>query len=306
MATAAVERHKCNCCHKDFAHPSGLYRHKSKEHANEISGRISCVACDQTFSNSDMYREHCMQDHRSENATFDKVTAEFPSLQQFHEWKTAEEKRTTASYKHKRTFYDKAHEPRKMYFDCNCTGKGPTEPENRKRVRRTTIKMAGRCPAYINVTFASQSLLQVEACLDHLGHDQKLGNLRIPDDLRSSLARQLSIGVSMDSILDRIRDNIDETFDRSHIVQRKDLYNIKQQFQLLRSRKDKDDYQSILVKYCFLCCSKFIYWFLRHNAFKKWIDELRRESYDPIVLFQPLEAGPQGQKNFMLGMVVCT
>lgn len=182
-ATAAVDRHKCELCPKDFALASGLSRHKSKEHASEVSGRITCVACDQTFSDSEKYRIHCQQVHRTDTAAFDKVTVEFPSLQLFQEWKTAEEKRTTASYKHKRTIYGKDHQPRKMYFDCNCTGKAPAEPENRKRVRNT-IKIGGRCPAYINVTFScSPTLLQVQACLDHLGHDQKLGNLRIPDDL---------------------------------------------------------------------------------------------------------------------------
>lgn len=214
----------------------------------EITGRVSCIACEATFADSEHYRLHCHEEHRSSDSIFDKFTADFQTLQSFQEWKADTEKRTTASFKHKRTNYGKDNQPVTKYFDCNCTGKAPAEPEARKR-SRGTFKMGGRCPAYITLRFQASGLLHVEACLDHLGHDQRLGHLRIPEDLRVSLATQLAHGVDMDAILDRIRDTIDDALDRSHIVQRKDLNNIKHQFNLLHSRKDSNDYVSVLVRH---------------------------------------------------------
>lgn len=249
MASATDSNpYKCQHCDKAFAHSQSLSKHKAKHHADEKVCRISCVACDGTFSEAENYRQHCQSAHKSDGQSFDKVTADFPSLQSFEEWKASEEKVTHVSFRNQRTYKHTDGLRVTTYYLCNCSGRGRKEPEVRKR-SSSSIRIGGRCPAFMTVTTSNgATMVCVEACLSHLGHEQRLGNVRIPDSLRISIAAEIARGVSFDAILDQIRSHVDGAFDRSHIIERKDLNNIKQQFRISKARLHVNDYESILVR----------------------------------------------------------
>ena len=75
-------------------------------------------------------------------------------------------------------------------FYCNRTGylQGV---EGRKRALKTQglSKIDGKCSAFMKVVVDSVSKeVNVEYNLSHIGHDTRLGHLRISDELRSTIA----------------------------------------------------------------------------------------------------------------------
>ncbi len=55
----------------------------------------------------------------------------------------------------------------------------------------------------------------------------RLAHLRIPDDTKLQLVNKLQQGITMDRILDDIRDSLDNGIGREHLVTKQDLHNIK-------------------------------------------------------------------------------
>ena len=93
------------------------------------------------------------------------------------------------------------HRQKRMYkgnetycFYCNRTGylQGV---EERKRALKTQglSKIDGKCSAFMKVVVDSVSKeVNVEYNLSHISHDTRLGHLRIPDELRSTIAAKLA------------------------------------------------------------------------------------------------------------------
>ena len=79
----------------------------------------------------------------------------------------------------------------------------------------------------------------------HYGHSCSLGYLPIPKDIQQQIAVDLVQSISFDKILDNIRDNIGSSIHRSHLITRKDLYNIEKCFGLRKIERHKEDAMSV-------------------------------------------------------------
>ena len=100
----------------------------------------------------------------------------------------------------------------------------------------------------------------------HYGHSCSLGYLPIPKDIRQQIADDLVQGISFDKILDNVRDNIGSSIDRSHLITRKDLYNIEKCFGLRKIERHKEDAMSVHL----------------------WVHEcVSNEKHYPILLYKP-------------------
>ena len=66
----------------------------------------------------------------------------------------------------------------------------------------------------------------------HYGHSISLGHLRIKETDRLETAGKLPQGVTFQRILDDVRDNLGERFERIHLITRKDIHNIEKTFGL--------------------------------------------------------------------------
>ena len=73
------------------------------------------------------------------------------------------------------------------------------------------------------------------------------------------------MGVSMDRILHDIRENVVNKLDRKHLINRKDLHNIKAQFGIDGIMRHRDDAISVM----------------------SWVAEMCRLEYNPILAFKP-------------------
>ena len=66
--------------------------------------------------------------------------------------------------------------------------------------------------------------VKAEICSTHYIHTN-LEHLRLPDIVRLSVASQLNQGVSLQKILDNVRDNVTGSWRRVHLLSRKDILN---------------------------------------------------------------------------------
>lgn len=244
------KKYPCSLCSKSFAQSQGLSRHRRNDHPDdEFGGSIGCCCCSSSFTSYDGYRIHCSQKHASDGKKFDKFTAVFSTEDDFLQWRARIQEETRAGFSVETTNKLKDDAGRIRRFRCSCDGSKPTHSD-RERYRESQ-KMGSACPAYINAkVMLGSSEVIVEGNLDHLGHEMKLGHMRINPELRSWLASLLGQGMTPKQILKQIRTRIDGSFNRSHIVDRKDIQNIRRQFHMDKSRKDDNDHSSVVVSLC--------------------------------------------------------
>lgn len=83
-------------------------------------------------------------------------------------------------------------------------------------------------------------------CPEHCGHD-KIAHLRLPDDVRLNIAAKLQQGISMERILDDIRDTVTDGIGRQHLANRQDVRNVLNQYNIRGIEKHPNDHSSVCV-----------------------------------------------------------
>ena len=69
-------------------------------------------------------------------------------------------------------------------------------------------------------------------------HKTQLGHLRIPQATRRVIASKLRSGITAQRIIDDIRDSETNHISREHLVSKKDISNIKKQYNIRRHPND--------------------------------------------------------------------
>ena len=114
--------------------------------------------------------------------------------------------------------------------------------------------------------------IQIEYCSTHNTHELQLSHLPLADDLKSYIVVKLQDGVSVDTILDHVRDKIGSNeISREHLVTKQDIYNIKRKLNLKCIQKHTNDLTSVCA----------------------WVEELKSLPYNPILTFKL-----QGENSF--------
>ena len=100
------------------------------------------------------------------------------------------------------------------------------------------------------------------------------------------IAAQLQQGVTMDRIMDNIRENVVEGITREHLVTKQDVHNIKNQYNIEGVMRHSNDLTSVCA----------------------WVEELISSPNNPVLLFKAQgEEQPHGMDNvgsddFILGI----
>ena len=68
---------------------------------------------------------------------------------------------------------------------------------------------------------------EVQYCSTHHNHETSLGHIRIANETRMKIAAQLQQGVTIERIMDNIRENTLEGITRDHLVTKQDVHNVK-------------------------------------------------------------------------------
>ena len=113
----------------------------------------------------------------------------------------------------------------------------------------------------------------MEVCGHHV-HEVQLTHLRLPDSIRTMVAAKLSDGVTISTILDSVRDNV-EGIDHTALLCRQDVHNIKHQYNIEGTKLHEND----------------------HTRVSLWVEGMRNQATDndddnPILIFKQ-----QGQEQ---------
>ena len=112
-----------------------------------------------------------------------------------------------------------------------------------------SCKIQQNCTAGIKVTKRDDGKILAEICHTHHGHKKEVQHTWLSKGRRKEIAACLQQGVSRDRILNDIREDAtkhsDLEFKRHHLVDKKDIGNIKTSFALNDIQKHSDDQTSL-------------------------------------------------------------
>ncbi|RUS73299.1 hypothetical protein EGW08_018948 [Elysia chlorotica] len=238
----------CLICSKAFRSRQALYMHRVKKHPEKKSlfARKASIVCQdcadfQGTSLKEFVLHQAEQHHKDVRIESQK----FVSEAEFQAWKSNVEKETYSKYKNQS--HMKTKSAVLTYYFCHRSGKPNTvNTRTRKPKRQGTCKTGVKCTAYmIAKTDLKDKTVNVEYCINHIGHDFDLAHLQISEEVRKSVARQLSEGVDPYDIIDAIR-NSSSAVNRDSFLTLKDINNIKKQFNISMPTFKKKVQENIL------------------------------------------------------------
>ena len=131
------------------------------------------------------------------------------------------------------------------YYYCNRTGKFTSKGHGKRSVKQQgTSKIGGHCTAYIRVKEFESGEVEAEIC-DHHIHEKKLVHLPLSDSVKKMIAAKLQDGVSISSVMDFIRDNVEGQLGRRELVTHQDIRNIQHQYNIEGIKLNADDAKSV-------------------------------------------------------------
>ena len=186
--------------------------------------------------------EHIEKDHNIETETDQKM---FESFEEYRIWKNDLERQTRSQFVQKCAPVTTGN-IRVCYNYCNRAGTYKPQGKGECQLKtQGTAKIGCQCSAYIKATEdISNGKVHVVHCSTHYNHNLQL---KIPNSTRLEIVKKLELGVTLDRILDDVRDTCDDGINREHLVTRKDLHNIKYQYNIEGIVRHKNDLQSVLA-----------------------------------------------------------
>ena len=212
---------------------------------------------------------------------------QFPNMLAFLSWKEKEEKISHSNYVQQcapKVYSSKQH----MYYYCNRSGTYISKGQGKRQMKtQGTCKVGKMCTAHIKASKDQLTgIVNVFYCSTHHNHDVSLGHLRMPNETRMKIANQLQQGVTIERIMDNIRNNIAGGITREHLVSKQDVHNVKNQYNIEGIIRHANDQTSVCA----------------------WVEELKSSPNNPILLFkaqgevQPEDMNNVGNSDFILGL----
>ena len=212
----------------------------------------------------------------------------FNNMDDFNEWKKGEESLSKSFYvQHSASRMQGIN--RKTYLYCNRSGIVRQSKGQRHRASKVqgSCKLNEYCTAHMTVTENTiTKKIKVSYCSHHSNHEPEICHLRVPEEVKNVVAAKLAEGVTIDRVLDDIRDSVSGTIEREHLMNRQDIHNIEYKLNLQSIEKHQNDRTSISA----------------------WVTEMEEMEYNPILVFknQGEEQGENcddlGKDDFLLAI----
>ena len=91
--------------------------------------------------------------------------------------------------------------------------------------------------------------IKVSYCSHHSNHEPEICHLRVPEEVKNVVTAKLVEGVTIDRVLDDIRDSVSGTIEREHLMNRQDIHNIEYKLNLQSIKMTAQVYQHGLLKW---------------------------------------------------------
>ncbi|XP_014250225.1 uncharacterized protein LOC106667071 [Cimex lectularius] len=245
------DRFTCAECFKDFGYKCNLVGHIKKLHASNskpfVFTEANCALCGE-YGSKKYIVDHYKADH---DINLDVQVVHFDTDDEFYAWKANIESIEMCLFVKERTLYTTKDGTSKMSFKCFRDGKFKRRGKNIRNVKYMgSNKLDGHCPAKIDYSCTDRKI-SVTYCRTHVGHERELARLPLTKEERKALAEKIAQNVSFDSILNDIRESVsNENFERIHLLTKKDLFNIAQQYNLKSPKvstktKNKEDWSEL-------------------------------------------------------------
>ena len=221
--------------------------------------------------------DHLRQRHTA-NIKTDHLS--FASSKEFLTWKEDEELKTDSQYAQKCS-PRLSGTCRTWYFYCNRAGIYVSRGKNIRQLKsQGTSKIGKQCTAHIKAKQNNDTgRVEVTYCGCHT-HPIRLSHILIPKQNRLDIAAKLQSGVSMDRILNDIRDSVNDKLGRKHLIRKQDLYNIRAQFSIDDTVRHQNDAASVMA----------------------WVEEMGTLDYNPVLAYKPqgVESTHVSTEDFLL------
>lgn len=223
-----VQKLKCDLCDKSFKCMASVKTHRRRHHnLYLITKTHKCPLCREEFERKNG-NKHFESKH---NLILEKERLEFNNYDEFCEWKKSIEKETSSYFAKQTT--QTSNGTSHHFFICHRSGTyRPRVGEKKRKLKaKGSRKIDGYCPATIKVTQVKGGLCHVAFQAQHIGHENEIKHLNLTLEERKHIAEMLESGLSIDVILNDIRNSVTEnSSQRLLLITKKDLYNIRASF----------------------------------------------------------------------------
>ena len=153
-----------------------------------------------------------------------------------------------------------------FYYYCNRAGNHQTRGNNERSLKsQGSNKAVSHCSAYIQATVnVMKGVVYAKYSSTHYNHELQLGHLPIATSTRNTIANKLRHGVTPQQILDDIREVSATRILRDHLVNKKDLNNIKKQYDIEGIQRHQNDLVSVST----------------------WVEEIEGLEYNLVFIFK--------------------
>ena len=132
------------------------------------------------------------------------------------------------------------------YYYCNRTGHYFSKGKGKRGLKiQGSSKLDAHCTAFIRAKKYDDGCVEVTMC-EHHTHETQLAHLHLPQSTKEMVAAKLADGVTINSIIDSVRDNVSKgTLFRKHLLCRQDVHNICNQYNLEGVKLHGNDHTSV-------------------------------------------------------------
>ena len=259
-----MESYSCTFCSKSFTINKNLLRHIKNVHENDTVKSFKCDTCSYSTNRSDTLKKHkivhsanakkvpsvycSMCEYKCYNRSdmllhyqseheiqIPKAESfQFSSIEKFDEWKVNIEKTEKCSFVKNRGNDLLVDGTTKVTYACFRDGYHKSKGKNIRHEKVLgTNKINGYCPAKMDVFINPSKGIRVDFLKTHVGHKNDLGRLKLSQQEKEDLAKNIALGIPFDKILDTIRSSVtNDEVERRYLVTRKDLKNIARDYNL--------------------------------------------------------------------------